>query len=194
MGRSRAANRLDRAGDAGIRSRCWHLRALVRRRRLQHLLERGRPPCDAGPRRTAGDHLRFAAGRAEAHAHLSRTPGRDPVAGRDPAQPRRREGRPGRALYADGAGGGNRNARLRAHRRGALSGVRRVCGERARDPHRRRQAEGDPVGELRARARPHRQVQAAARRGDPTLDAQARCLPHPAAPAGGGGAGCRPRS
>ena len=80
---------------------------------------------------------------------------------------RRREGRPRRALHADGAGGGDRHARLRAHRRGAFGGVRRLCGQRARHPHRRCQAEGDPVGELRARARPHRQVQAAARRGDP---------------------------
>ena len=58
------------------------------------------------------------------------------------------------------------------------------AAERARDPHRRRQAEGDPVGELRHRARPHRQVQAAARRGDRARAAQARRLPHPAAPAG----------
>ena len=35
---------------------------------------------------------------------------------------------------------------------------------RARHPHRRRQAEGDPVGKLRPRARPHRALQAAARR------------------------------
>ena len=61
----------------------------------------------------------------------------------------------------------DRHARLRAHRRGAFRGVRRLRGERARHPHRRRQAEGDPVRELRPRARPHRQVQAAARRSDP---------------------------
>ena len=103
------------------------------------------------------------------------------------------EGRPCGALYADGAGGSDRHARLCAHWRGALGGVWRLRGERARDPHRRRQAEGNPVGELRARARPHRQVQAAARRGDPALDAQARRLPHPAAPTGGSGNGCWPR-
>jgi propionyl-CoA synthetase len=43
-----------------------------------------------------------------------------------------------------------------------LHGVRRLRGQRARNSDRRRQAESDPVGELRARARPHRQVQAAA--------------------------------
>ena len=52
----------------------------------------------------------------------------------------------------------DRYARLRAHRRGALGGVRRLRGERACHPHRRRQAEGDPVGELRARAWSHRQA------------------------------------
>ena len=43
------------------------------------------------------------------------------------------------------------HAGLRAHRRGAFGGVRRLCAEGARHPHRRRQAEGDPVRELRHR-------------------------------------------
>ena len=47
------------------------------------------------------------------------------------------EGRPRHHLYADGAGGGVRDARLRAHRRHPLGGVRRLCGEGARHPHRR---------------------------------------------------------
>ena len=54
--------------------------------------------------------------------------------------------------------------------------------ERACDPHRRRQAEGDPLGELRHRARPHRRLQAAARRGD---RARARTSPTPASSCSG---------
>ena len=86
---------------------------------------------------------------------------------------RRRQGRPRHPLYADGAGSGVRDAGLRAHRRGAFGGVRRLCRERARDPHRGRQAETDLFGELRHRARPHRAIQAAARRGDQAFQRQA---------------------
>src|SRR5262249_42412081 len=57
LGRSLGGNRLDRTGKTRIRSRCWRLRALVRRRRLQHLLERGRPPREPRPWRAAGDYL-----------------------------------------------------------------------------------------------------------------------------------------
>ena len=45
------------------------------------------------------------------------------------------QGRRRHPLYADGAGGGDRHAGLRAHRRRAFGGVRRLCGERARHPH-----------------------------------------------------------
>ena len=59
-----------------------------------------------------------------------------------------------------------RHAGLRAHRRGAFGGVRRLRRARTRHPHRRCHAEGRPLGKLRPRARPHRALQAAARRGD----------------------------
>ena len=78
------------------------------------------------------------------------------------------------------------HARLRAHRRGAFGGVRRLRAEGARDPHRRRQAQGDPVGELRHRGRARRCLQAAARRGDRPGEAQARRLHDPAAAAARG--------
>ena len=64
-------------------------------------------------------------------------------------------------------------------------GVRRLCRQGTRDPDRGRQAEADLLGELRARARPHRAVQAAARRGDQAFQRQARGLHHPAAAAAG---------
>ena len=77
------------------------------------------------------------------------------------------------------------HARLRPHRRDSFGGVRRLRRARTGDAHRRRQAEGGSLRQLRARARPHRPLQAAARRGDRAVAAQARCLPHPATPAGG---------
>ena len=48
------------------------------------------------------------------------------------ARARRRQGRPGRHLHADGPRGGRRDARLRAARRGALGRVRRLRRRRAR--------------------------------------------------------------
>ena len=79
---------------------------------------------------------------AKAHHHLSSPADRDPGARRHAARSRRRQGRPRHSLHADGAGGGDRHAGLRAHRRHSFGGVRRLCRARTRDPHRRRQAEG----------------------------------------------------
>ena len=166
LGRSGGRHRLVRKAQGGVRSQGRHLWPLVSRRRLQHLLQRGRPPRRCRPRRAGGDHLRFAARRRKAHHHLSPPADRDAGARRHAARSRRRQGRPRHPLHADGAGGRDRDARLRAHRRHPFGRVRRLRGARTRDPHRRRQAEGDPLGELRPRARPHRRLQAAARRGD----------------------------
>ena len=83
------------------------------------------------------------------------------------------QGRPRHPLHADGAGGGVRDARLRADRRDPFGGVRRLRGEGARDPARRLQAEADPVGELRHRGGARRALQAAARRRDRAVVRQA---------------------
>ena len=64
-------------------------------------------------------------------------------------------------------------------------GVRRLCREGTRHPDRGRQAETDLLGELRPRARPHRAVQAAARRSDQAVQRQARGLHRAAAAAAG---------
>ena len=125
--------------------------------------------------------------------YLSPSPGRDPGARRRPAQLRRHQRGSRGALHADGARGGDLDARLRAHRRRAFGGLRRLCRQRARVPHRRRYAEADPVGELRARGWTNRRVQAPARRCNPPRPAQARSVHHPAAPAGRSGARSRPR-
>ena len=47
---------------------------------------------------------------------------------------RRRQGRPRHHLHADGAGGGVRDARLRAHRRDPFGGVRRLRRRRSSPP------------------------------------------------------------
>ena len=128
--------------------------------------------------------LRFAGHRSQGGVQLRRIARRGEDARRHDRGFRRGQGRPRHPLYADGAGSGDGDARLRAHRRGSFGGVRRLRGEGARDPHRRRQAETDPVGELRPRARPRRRIQAAARRGDQACDLQAAGLHDPATPAG----------
>ena len=117
--------------------------------------------------------------------HLSPAPDRDAGARHHAARSRRRARRPRDPLHADGAGGGDRHARLRAHRRHPFGGVRRLRRARIGHPHRRRQAEGDPLRKLRHRAGPHRRLQAAARRGDRAVAAQARRLLDPATAAGG---------
>ena len=122
-------------------------------------------------------------GQARHQIHLCRDAARGEDARRHHAGFRRGKGRPRHPLYADGAGSRGGDAGLRADRRGAFRGVRRLCRQGTRHPDRGCQAETDLLGELRARARPHRAVQAAARRGDQTVQRQARGLHHPAAAA-----------
>ena len=130
----------------------------------------------------------------EADHHLRRAADQDRDPRRHPrSRLRRPEGRPRHPLHADGAGGAGRHARLRAHRRGAFGGVRRLRAEGARHPHRRCQAEGDPLRELRHRGGARHCLQAAARRRDRSGEAQARRLPDPAAPAAHVRAHARPR-
>ena len=141
--------------------------------RLQHLLQRRRPPRRARARRPGRDHLRLAGHRHQARHHLCRAA---------------RRGAPARRGPADfGVAKGDRVilympmvpeavvAMLACARIGAIHSV--VFGgfaaEGAGDPHRRRQAQGDPLRELRHRAGPRGPLQAAARRGDRARRAQA---------------------
>ena len=90
LGRGGARDRLDREAQDHFRSQRRHLRPLVSRRRLQHLLQRRRPPCRCRARRAGGDHLRFPARRRKAHHHLSPPADRDAGARLGAARPRRR--------------------------------------------------------------------------------------------------------
>ena len=111
---------------------------LVPRRPAQHLLQRARPPRRGG----RGDQpaLIYDSPVTGTVRDFTYRELRDEVARFAGAlcAPRRREGRPGRHLHADGPRGGDRHAGLRAARRGALGGVRRLRAARAGDPHRRR--------------------------------------------------------
>ena len=133
------------------RRRLW---PLVHRRRLQHLLQRGRPPRGARPRRAGGDHLRLAGHQHQAtitYAELQTKTAT--LAGMLQADFGVEQGRPRHPLHADGAGGAVCDARLRAHRRDPFGGVRRLRAEGAGDPHRRLQAQAHALGKLRHRGR-----------------------------------------
>ena len=153
---------------------------------LQHLLQRDRPPCGARARRRRPRSSTIRRSPTPSDLHLCGDAARGADARRDAAGFRRQQGRPRHPLHADGAGGGVRDVGLRAHRRDAFGGVRRLRGEGTGDPHRRRQAEADPVGLLRHRAGPRRPIQAAARCRDRAGGGQAAACLDPAAPAGAG--------
>ena len=85
--------------------------------------------------------------------------------GEHPAQSQRQEGRPRHHLYADDPGGGIRHARLRAHRRHPLRGVRRLLAGFARRPHRGLQVEYRHHRRRRRPRRPQDPAQNQYRRG-----------------------------
>ena len=93
----------------------------------------------------------------QAH-HLPGAARRGVPDGQHPAQPQRRQGRPRHHLHADDPGGGLRDAGLRADRRGAFGGVRRLLAGLARRPHRGLQVER----RHHRRRRPARRPQGAA--------------------------------
>ena len=95
----------------------------------------------ADARRQDRDHLGSRrSGDAVAAHHLPRAARARLPARQRAAQPRRAQGRPRHDLPADDPRGGGRDARLRAHRRGALGGVRRLRAGVDRRPHRRLRA------------------------------------------------------
>ena len=159
LGRAGEAHRLDEAFHQGEEH---HLRIperlhqMVRGRRAQHLGELHRPASE-GPRRPGRDPLGGRRPGRGQEDHLSRAaraclPPRQCDEGA-----RRQEGRPRHDLHADDPGGGLRDARLRADRRGPLRRLRRLLAGFAREPHR-----GLPL-----RFRHHRRRGPARRQADP---------------------------
>ena len=166
---------------------------LVQRRAAEHLLQRARPARRARSGRPARPDLRLAGHRDDEDLHVSRAArsgrvlrGRAGGAGGRARRPRDR-------LHADGPGGGDRDAGVCPHRRGALGRLRRLRGRSAREPDRGREAEGGRHGVVRDRAGARRRLQAAARRRDRDGRVEAAALHRPAALDARGGAPPPPR-
>ena len=168
--------------------------SLVRRRRAQHLPQCAGPPCGRRPRRADGADLQFAGHQHQEELHLPRAARPRGEARRRHRSAWRRQGRPRHHLHADDPRSGDGDAGLRAAGRGAFGGVRRLCRQRARHPHRRLHAQAGADGVVRHRAGPGGAVQALARPGDRARRAQDPALPGAPAAAGRGHAGEGPRS
>ena len=136
---------------------------MVRGRRAQRRLQLRRP-ASGQARRPDRDHLgrRRSEGRQEDHLQGA---ARGSLQVRQRAEgARRQEGRPRHHLHADDPGSGLRDARLRAHRRRAFGGVRRLLAGFARRPHRGLQID-----------RRHHRRRRPARRQDGAAEGQCRC-------------------
>ncbi len=170
--RRRSRGLLGRAGrDAGVdrpvRARARleaAARAVVRRRQAQRVGQLRRPP---HPHRAAQQGRADLRGRARRppHAHLlGPLRRRQSVRQRAPLA-RREEGRPRRDLPADDPRSGDRDARLRAHRRDPLGGVRRLLPRVAARPDQRLAVQGPHHLRRRLPSRPGRAAQAQRRQG-----------------------------
>ena len=187
LGERRQGGRVDHRADHGARRQQPAVLPLVPRWLAQHLLQRPRPPRARRPRRPGGADLRQPGHRHGRHLHLRRAAREGGHVRRCPRVAGRREGRPGRRLHADGAGGRRRDARLRAARRHPLGRLRWLRTGRACRAHRRRQAGRHRGGELRHRAEPGGRVQADAGCGARPQQPHARVGHRAPAPAGPGG-------
>ena len=119
-------------------------------RRDQHLLQRRRPPRRGGPRRPDRALPRGERrGRRRAALDVQAGARRGVARGERAQVARREEGRPRHPLHADGAPPPDRDARVRAHRRGPLGRLRRLLGGGVGQPHRRRRLVGGGDGERR---------------------------------------------
>ena len=108
---------------------------MVRGRHAQRRLQLRRPPSRQA-RRPDRDHLGRRRSQERQEDHLQAAARRGLPLRQRAESARRQEGRPRHHLHADDSGGGDRHARLRAHRRHALGGVRRLLAGLARRPHR----------------------------------------------------------
>ena len=182
----------------------------LRRPRLPHPLVPRRPAQRGGelprsPPRRARRQDRDPVGRrrpdAVAGRHLPRAVPPRLQARQRLEVARRAEGRPRDDLPADDPRGGGRDARLRAHRRDPLGGVRRVLARLARRPHLRLRLDGRDHGRRRHPRRqegaaqgqrgpgavePRHRDRAARAGGEPHRRHGADVPPRPLVPRGGG--------
>ena len=102
------------------------------------------PPRHLAPQQ-GGDHLGRRA-RRQPHAHLSRSASRSvPLRQRAEEASASKTGDRVAHLHADDPGAGDRDARLRAHRRDALRRLRRLQRRGAARPHQRRAGEAASI-------------------------------------------------
>ena len=167
LGRDGQAHRLDQALHQGqehlLRAR-QRVDQMVRGRHAQRLRQLHRPPPQE-PRRPGRHHLgrrRSDRGRED---HLPAA-ARAGVQVRQRAEgQRRQEGRPRHHLPADDPRGGLRHAGLRAHRRRAFGGVRRLLARQPRRAHRRLRLQVHHHGRRGRARRPADPAQEEHRRG-----------------------------
>ena len=186
------ADRLADAAAADLRLQPSAVCALVRRRHHQSVPQRGRPASERAGR-AGGADLRQHRDRAGEGLHLPRAARRGAAHGGRCCAAGRAKGRPRADLHAHDCRGGLCHAGLRAHRRHPLGGVRRLCLGLAGLAHRGCRAQG---GDQRRRRFARRQgggLQAAAGRGDPPVEAQARFGAAGGSPARAHGTGGRAR-
>ena len=167
------AHHLDEAVHQGqehlLRAR-QRLDQMVRGRHAQRRLQLHRPP-SAQARQADRDHLGGRRSQGRQEDHLPGAARRGVPDGQHPAQPQRQEGRPRHHLHADDPRGVLRDARLRAHRRDPLGGVRRLLAGLARQPDRGLQVERRHHRRRGRARRPQDSAQGQHRRGD----RQGRC-------------------
>ena len=118
---------------------------------------------DGGPGRQGRVPLGGRA-RRHPHHHLRRAPRRRLPARQRAQGARRREGRPGQHLPRHGARAADGAARVRAHRRRALGGVRRLLVRLAARPHPGRRGQGAHHRRRRVAARQRRAAEGDRRR------------------------------
>ena len=139
-------------------------REMVRRRHDQRSVQLPRPPSRrAAPQQGRAD----LGGRARrlARADLPDARRRSRAMRQRAQEPRRQGRRPRRDLHADGAGGGDRDARVRANRRDSFGRLRRLLVGGAGRPDQRRRGEGLYHRGRRMAARAGGRAQAECRRG-----------------------------
>jgi hypothetical protein len=194
VGRRGRGHHLGPAMGPGVRPRARHLRPVVRRRAPQCLRQRARPPCRGRAGRADGADLGQPDGRPRRAVQLRRALRPHRPRRRRARSPRRVCGRPGGDLHADGAGGGDRHARLRPARCRAFRGIRGFRRGRTGQADRGCRPTRHPLRLLRAGAGAGGRLQADAGCRDRDVGAQAGGLPDPPAPAGRRHAHPRPRS
>ena len=163
LGRVCVRARVDAAVDAGARLAAA-AREVVRRRHSSTPAPTASTATSAPRAQQGRDHLGRRARRSpDADLLRSASPGL-PVRER-PEVARREEGRSRRALPAADSRAGDRDARLRAHRRRAQRRVRRLQRRVAARSHQRRAGVGARHRRRRLSPRPDRAAQADGRRG-----------------------------